>query len=93
MSSFLNQPQTSLRLLTAATAALFACCLQAVTADTQAQDQGAASASDGPGAGLPAAVPPIPATPRGRLVGGASCAAARCHGGGRRLEGRHLSGS
>lgn len=93
MSSFLNQRQTSLRLLTAATAALFACCLQAVTADTQAQDQGAASASDGPVAGPPAAVPPIPATPSGRLVGAASCAAASCHGGGRRIEGLHFSAS
>jgi len=80
-------------MLTAATAVLFACCLQAVTADTQAQEQGAASASDSPVAGPTAAVPPIPANPSSRLVGAASCAAASCHGGGRRIEGLHFSAS
>ena len=81
---------------------MLVCCLLAVTADTQAQEQGTATPSDSPLAGTPTAVPPVPHIPpvpplpaasNNRIVGAASCAAASCHGGGRRIEGLHFSAS
>lgn len=93
MSAFMTQRQTSLRLLAAATAALLVCCLAVVISHTQAQDSGTAPNLSNIPPRPSSAVPPIPDKSASRLVGAASCAAASCHGGGRRIEGLHFAAS
>jgi len=93
VSAFVTQRQTSLRLLATAAVALIACCLAVVTDHTRAQDQGTIPDTGNTPARPASAVPPVPDKPASRLVGAASCAAASCHGGGRRIEGLHYAAS